>query len=221
MRLNQYLAKHTTLSRRSADTAIADGRVTINNKLAEVGQILEGNEVVQLDGAPIVTQDVTTIMLHKPIKTICSKVQQGNVATVYSLLPESLQHLTYLGRLDKDTSGLLIMTNDGNLIQRISHPSHEVEKEYDVVLRSTIRNEDKVKIEQGILLEDGPSSLKLSGSGREWKVVLHEGRNRQIRRTFEALGYEIERLHRVRIGKLELGNLPLGQYRELQPGDVQ
>jgi 23S rRNA pseudouridine2605 synthase len=220
MRLNQYLAKHTELSRRSADTAIADGRVIVNGKLPEVGQQFQDSDVVELDGVALKKLKTTTIMLNKPIKTICSKVQQGNVATVYSLLPEELQHLTYVGRLDKDTSGLLIMSNDGDLIQAVTHPSHQVIKQYEAQLPRVLRPQDLQALQAGVELKDGLSKLELSGKGREWVIKIHEGRNRQIRRTFEALGYELDRLHRSKVGKLTLGILKTGEYKEIGRRDV-
>lgn len=220
MRLNQYLAKHTTLSRRSADEAIAKGHVRVNGKLAEIGQSIEDSDQISLDENDIVPRSTTSIMLNKPPKTICSTKQQGNVPTVYSLLPKSLQHLSYLGRLDKDTSGLLIMSNDGDMIQHISHPSHQIDKQYEVQLDTNLTPEDLQTLQKGVQLEDGPSILALSGKGRDWKVIIHEGRNRQIRRSFEALGYQITRLYRTKIGKLSLGDLKVGAYKEISSEDV-
>jgi len=220
MRLNQFLAKHTELSRRSADTAISAGRVTVNGKIPEIGQLFSESDIIELDGAPLKQLKTTTIMLNKPIKTICSKVQQGNVQTVYNLLPEELQHLTYVGRLDKDTSGLLIMSNDGDLIQAVTHPSHQVVKQYEAQLPRMLRPQDQQALEAGIELEDGLSKLEVSGKGRDWLIKIHEGRNRQIRRTFEALGYDLDRLHRSKVGKLTLGMLKTGEYREIGRRDV-
>jgi pseudouridine synthase len=220
MRLNQFLAKHTVLSRRGADEAITNGRVVVNGKLPEMGQQFNESDVIELDGVPLKQLKTTTIMLNKPIKTICSKVQQGNVATVYSLLPEELQHLTYVGRLDKDTSGLLIMSNDGDLIQAVTHPSHQVVKQYEVLLPRPLRDQDLRALQAGVELEDGISKLEVSGKAREWLIKIHEGRNRQIRRTFEALGYELDHLHRSKVGKLTLSNLKTGEYKKIDRGDV-
>lgn len=220
MRLNQHLARHTSLSRRSADQAIAEGRVLVNGKLPEIGQTFNETDIIELDGKPLKQLETTTIMLNKPVKTICSKTQQGNVPTVYSLLPEELQHLTYVGRLDKDTSGLLIMSNDGELIQTVTHPSHEVIKQYEAQLPRVLQPQDLQKLQEGIQLDDGISKLELSGKGRDWIIKIHEGRNRQIRRTFEKLGYELTKLHRSRIGKLTLGTLKPGEYREITAGDI-
>lgn len=220
MRLNQFLAKHTPLSRRSADEAIEAGRVFVNGEQAEVGQTITESDQIDLDGSLVETLTTTTIMLNKPIKIICSKEQQGNVPTVYSLLPDSLQHLSYLGRLDKDTSGLLIMSNDGDLIQQVTHPSHEVDKQYEVQLNRVLVPEDLQTLQAGVELDDGPSKLGMSGKGRDWVVTIHEGRNRQIRRSFEALGYEVSKLHRSKVGNLVLGDLKEGEYREIQSGDV-
>jgi len=220
MRLNQFLEKHTVLSRRSAEEAIETDRVLVNGEGAQVGQTISESDTVTLDGNDIVRQHTTTIMLHKPVKIICSKTQQGNVPTVYSLLPDSLQHLSYLGRLDKDTSGLLIMSNDGDLIQRVTHPSHEVDKQYEVQLDRVLEPRDLQTLSRGVELDDGLSKLKLTGRGRDWIATLHEGRNRQIRRSFEALGYQVTRLNRSKVGNLVLGNLKEGEYTEIKPEEV-
>lgn len=220
MRLNQYLAKHTELSRRSADTAIADGRVVVNGKIPDIGQQYNDGDSITLDGNDIVSQNTTTIMLNKPAKTICSKVQQGNVQTVYSLLPPELQHLTYVGRLDKDTSGLLLMSNDGELIQAVTHPSHQVDKVYEAQLPRPLRDQDLRELQAGVMLDDGISKLEVNGKGRNCIIKIHEGRNRQIRRTFEKLGYELDRLHRSKVGKLSLGTLKVGEYTEISRRQV-
>ncbi len=220
MRLNQFLAKHTSLSRRSADEAVKAGRVSVNGLVAQLGKLVDDLDRVALDGNDIVLQHTKSIMLHKPIKTICSKTQQGNVPTVYSLLPKELQHLAYVGRLDKDTSGLLIMSNDGELIQHITHPGHQIDKQYIVQLNKTLNSNDLALLKKGVQLDDGISKLKTSGKGRDWVVTIHEGRNRQIRRTFEALGYEVTKLHRSKVGNLELGDLELSKYKEINAEDV-
>lgn len=220
MRLNQFLAKHTTLSRRSADEAIAAGRVLVNEEKAEIGQSIEAADQVVLDGTPVDELATTTIMLHKPIKIICSKNQQGNVPTVYSLLPPEMQHLTYLGRLDKDTSGLLVMTNDGDLIQRAAHPKFEVVKIYETQLDKPLTESDMEQLIHGVELEDGISKLGIKGKGRDWVVSITEGRNRQVRRSFEALGYEVTKLHRTQIANLKLEDLPVGEFREIINEDI-
>jgi len=220
MRLNQYLARHTVLSRRSADEAIENGKVEVNGQIATVGQSVNEADTVTLDGKSIVPRGTITIMLHKPVKTICSTKQQGNVPTVYSLLPEALQHLSYIGRLDKDTSGLLIMSNDGELIQRVTHPSHQADKQYEVQVDKVLDPQDLAQLQQGVMLKDGLSKFRMHGKGRDWIVTIHEGRNRQIRRTFEALGYEVTKLHRSKIGNLELGDLEAGKYTEINAEEV-
>ena len=220
MRLNQYLAKHTVLSRRSADEAIKTGRVLVNGERAEIGQAITESDAVTLNGNSVMLRSTTTIMLNKPVKIICSKQQQGNVPTVYSLLPQALQHLSYIGRLDKDTSGLLIMSNDGKLIQRVTHPSHKVDKQYQVQLDKILEPQDLAHLQQGVMLKDGLSKFRMHGKGRDWVVTIHEGRNRQIRRTFEALGYEVTKLHRSKVGSLELGDLEVGKYTEINTEEV-
>lgn len=220
MRLNQYLAKHTGLGRRSADQAILDGRVMVNGAVAIIGQVIDPTDAITLDGQEVAVLATTTIALNKPAKTICSRTQQGNVPTIYSLLPPELQHLTYLGRLDKDTTGLLIMTNDGDLIEAVSHPKREIDKKYKLELDKPLSPHDQEKITKGVKLDDGLSRLHLEGGGKTWTATLHEGRNRQIRRTFAALGYHVQKLHRFQVGKLLLPEIAPGNYTTITNGEV-
>ena len=130
-------------------------------------------------------------------------------------MPSEFSILNPIGRLDKDSSGLLLLTNDGDLHQRLSHPSEQKQKVYSVALHKPLTSRDRQHIEKGVELEDGTSKLKLLGEGKTWTVKMHEGRNRQIRRTFAALGHTVKTLHRISMGEFELGGLPAGQYQEL------
>lgn len=216
MRLNQYLALHTGLSRRAADRAVTEGRVEINGILARLGDIVVDGDKVSLDSR-LVNTDVRlqTVLLNKPIGYVVSREGQGN-RTVYDLLPSELHNLKPVGRLDKDSSGLMLLTNDGKLANRLTHPSHQKEKHYLVTLDKDLSEADFDKItEQGVELEDGSSRFKLdyvNNKNREWQVTMTEGRNRQIRRTFEALGYRITKLHRDKFGEYSLGSLQQGKY---------
>ena len=213
MRLNKFLAEHTNLSRRAADVAIVEGRVLVNEQVAHVGMKVDPDDAVSLDEKPVLAsvKAYTTIMLNKPVGYVCSRDGQGS-KTVYDLLPKSLHHLNPVGRLDKDSSGLLLLTNDGQLAHTLTHPSFEKIKQYEIVLNKPLSASHKKQIEQGITLDDGVSTLKLYGKDRDWKVAMYEGRNRQIRRTFMAAGYKVTKLHRFAFGSYCLDNSQSGTY---------
>lgn len=206
MRLNQFVAKATGMSRRRADMAIKQGKVEVDGKPAKLGMQLADNSEIKLDGLIVSSPKTTTIILNKPVGYVCSRDGQGS-KTIYDILPKELSSLKPVGRLDKDSSGLLLVTNDGHLAQGLTHPSHKKDKTYEVILDQTLQPSDQQKIENGIELHDGLSKLRLSGHGKAWVITMHEGRNRQIRRTFEKLGYKVTKLHRTRFGNYKLGNL--------------
>jgi 23S rRNA pseudouridine2605 synthase len=214
--LNQFIAKATGMSRRAADTVIAHQRVKVNNQPAQIGQQLYIDDQVTLDGIAVTLSEVfTTIMLNKPVGYVCSRDGQGS-KTIYDLLPSGLHELKPVGRLDKDSSGLLLLTNDGKLAHELTHPSFQKTKVYEIELDHELNTSDKAAIERGIELEDGPSRLELEGNGKKWIVTMHEGRNRQIRRTFQTLDYNVVVLHRVTFGPYKLpASLKPGSYREL------
>lgn len=217
MRINQFLAQGTDLSRRKADEAIEQGRVEINGTLAKIGDIVIESDYVTLDGQ-IVPHAIklVTIMLNKPAGYVVSKNGQGS-QTIYDLLPEEFHSLNPIGRLDKNSSGLLLLTNDGELANKLTHPSHEKKKIYEVELNKSLDALDQDLIhDKGVKLEDGISRLELKPlnvSGKSWRVTMHEGRNRQIRRTFAALGYKVVSLHRTHFGDYTLGKLPEGEIK--------
>ena len=209
MRLNKYIAAGSDLSRRGADAAIAAGRVTINGQPAEQGQDVSDTDVVALDGRAITPAvNTTSIMLNKPRGYVVSRDGQGS-NTIYDLLPPEYQRLNPVGRLDKDSSGLLLLTNDGQLANELTHPSRQKLKIYEVTLDRPLQPLHRQMIsDHGLLLEDGLSKLQLErlqdGDDCGWKVTMHEGRNRQIRRTFAALGYTVQTLHRTHFGPYQL-----------------
>lgn len=214
MRINKYIALASPLSRRAADAAVLAGRVQINGKPADAGSQVNALDVVSLDGKPIfVDQKLQTIMLHKPVGVVVSRDGQG-AKTVYDLLPPEYQHLNPVGRLDKNSSGLLLMTNDGALANELTHPRYAKIKLYEIRLNQPLAPLHQQMInDRGLTLEDGLSKLqleKLDDTGYAWRVTMHEGRNRQIRRTFSALDYTVTRLHRTQFGEYCLGDLPKG-----------
>jgi pseudouridine synthase len=213
MRLNQYIALHTGISRRSADRLIKEGRVTVNGQAPLIGHQVTEHDKIEVSGLKIKHKiKLVTIMLNKPQGYVCSRAGQGS-KTIYELIPEELHHLKPVGRLDKDSSGLLLMTNDGRLANQLTHPYHQKRKIYEVELNKALTAHDKANIEVGVDLDDGPSKLDLKGSETEWQVTMYEGRNRQIRRTFAALGYNVAKLHRTHFGSYSLNNLPSGKLR--------
>jgi 23S rRNA pseudouridine2605 synthase len=216
MRINRFIAHCTGMSRRAADQAIVDGRVRFNDQVPKPGMTVGDEDVVTLDGVPLaMPESFQTIVLNKPVGYVVSRDGQGN-KTVYELLPPELHDLKPIGRLDKDSSGLLLLTNDGSLAQELTHPSHEKKKVYAVKLDKPLTDEAIQAITVGVQLEDGPSKLELKGKGNSWIVSMHEGRNRQIRRTFETLGYTVSALHRIRFGDYSLSSkLSSGEYKEV------
>ena len=219
MRINKFIAQATGMSRRAADTAITDGRVTVDGYPATAGMLVADSTIVTLDGKELERpQSVTTIMLNKPAGYVCSRKGQGS-QTIYDLLPEFLHQLKPVGRLDKDSSGLLLLTSNGALAQELTHPSYEKIKEYLVVLNKPLTEAHETRINQdGVKLEDGISKFALAAEAKDrqiWRITMHEGRNRQIRRTFETLGYTVLGLHRTVFGPYVLKDLKLANYREI------
>lgn len=217
MRINKYLALATNLSRRQADTVVENGRVTINGQLASLGSLVELGDTVRFNNHVVTLPETSvTIMFNKPVGYVCSRDGQGS-PTVYQLLPKEYQRLQTIGRLDKDSSGLVLLTNDGELAHRLTHPSFHKQKVYLVELAKDLASHDAKTITgSGVRLDDGPSRLHLAAGsdGRHWQVTMYEGRNRQIRRTFEALGYDVRALHRIQIGDYHLDQLQKGEWQE-------
>lgn len=216
MRINKFVAACTGLSRRAADSAIAAGRVTVNDQQPQAGQEVKETDTVKLDDVVLHLLLKQTIMLNKPRGYVTSREGQG-AKTVYELLPPEFHHLKPIGRLDKDSSGLLLLTNDGDLAQQLTHPSNHKIKQYEVRLATPLAPLHRQMIsDMGVQLEDGRSQLQLErlteGNDTEWLVTMREGRNRQIRRTFSALGYTVTSLHRTVFGDYRLGKLKTGGF---------
>jgi 23S rRNA pseudouridine2605 synthase len=222
VRLNQYVASASGLSRRAADTAIAAGRVTVGGQPAGLGQRVPDGATVELDGKALkLPASFTYILLHKPVGYVTSRARQGSDPTVYELLPEQYRQLRPVGRLDRDSSGLLILTDDGSFILRHTHPSFAKTKEYLLELGRPLTSADAAKLEAGVQLEDGPSRVHvLDNQGRHVRAALGEGRNRQLRRTFGALGYTVAALHRGQMGTFGLGSLKAGKWRVISSEEL-
>ena len=209
------------VSRRQADELIEQGTVTVNNQPAKLGQRIAATDIICHGNKPLTAQAHQLILLHKPVGYLCSRASQGGVPTIYELLPTSLHHLKPVGRLDKDSSGLILLTNNGDFAHQMTHPSFYKMKRYLVTLDQPLQPLHRQMINDfGVQLPDGPSQLTLErqhdGDDYRWIVQMSEGRNRQIRRTFDVLGYTVKKLHRTDFGKYSLGELKRGEWKEEQ-----
>lgn len=214
MRINKFLAQATSLSRRAADRAVQDGRVTIDGQMAINGTEVAGTSQVKLDGRTVrPNAEKVTLMLNKPVGYVCSRNGQGS-QTIYDLLPAEYHHLNPVGRLDKDSSGLLLLTNDGDLANQLTHPRYAKTKRYEVRLDMPLQPLHQQMItDHGVMLEDGKSRFaitRLDTPTGTYEVLMTEGRNRQIRRTFASLGYRVTSLHRTNFGSYALQDLMSG-----------
>ncbi len=216
-RLNKFLALHLGVSRRQADNLIEKGVVTINGTPAPLGARISDTDTVFVNEKPVNTEtDFIYLAFHKPVGYVCSRRAQGDSPTIYELLPTEYRKLKTVGRLDRDSSGLILLTNDGDFAQRMTHPSYRKIKQYDVVLDRPLEPLHQQMISDfGVDLDDGKSQLTLerqSDDRTEWQVTMSEGRNRQIRRTFTAVGYTVIALHRTKFGDYTLGDLESGAF---------
>lgn len=224
MRLNRYLSQCGVASRRGCEQIILEGRVSLNGHIVQelATQVNEGDKV-EVDLKPVQPAAGVVVAFHKPKGFICSRGDTHDRATIYAILPPQYQTLHYVGRLDKESEGLLLLTNRGELSQRLTHPSEGVEKEYTVTIDSDFAPEDKLKLLHGMITEEGFAKAERVWveSSRRITVVLKQGLKRQIRLMFYQLGYEVERLLRLRIGGLYLKGIPRGAWKELSEAEVQ
>lgn len=219
MRLNKFLAEKLGVSRRQADDLIGASRVRVDGQIAVLGARITADSKITVDGKEI-DQEIKYIYLalNKPAGYVCSRKRQGDFPTIYELLPEKYRALKTVGRLDKDSSGLILLTNDGDFAFKMTHPKFVKTKVYEVKLDRALAPLHQQEIaEFGIQLADGVSRLglyKLDEGRKDWEVTMSEGRNRQIRRTFGALGYTVVGLHRRQFGKYQLSGLKTGEFTE-------
>jgi len=222
-RLNKYLASCAVGSRRACDELIQAGRVEVNGSpCTKLATRIQAGDHVKLDGRRVAPREVTIVAFHKPRGYVCSREDELGRDTIYTLLPGALHALHHVGRLDRDSEGLLILTNDGDLSQRLMHPSKSVEKEYLVTANQSFENAHLDQFLEGVYTEGGKLRAKAIErlSARRIKVVLDHGAKRQIRLMFETMGYTVTKLLRVRIGQLWLGDLEPGQWALLTPPEV-
>jgi len=222
MRLNAWLARAGVASRRKADELIKAGRVTVNGEPGQLNTFVGADDDVRLDGKVLAKQRVAYVLLNKPAGVVTTARDPQGRRTVIDVVSHSAR-VVPVGRLDADTTGALVLTNDGDLAHRLAHPRYEVDKVYEVECWSQPTDDDLQRLREGVELDDGHTSpagvRRLDGAHIE--LVLHEGRNRQVRRMFEAVGHRVKRLHRSRYGPLTLEGLEPGAWRELEASEVQ
>ena len=222
MRLNVYLARAGVASRRKADELIKAGRVTVNGEPGELNTFVAKRDRVELDGQPLARQRLAYVLLHKPAGVVTTASDPQGRPTVVELVAEHEVRLVPVGRLDADTTGALLLTNDGELAHRLAHPRYEVEKVYEAEVEGEPSDEALRQLERGVDLDDGPTAparaRRLAPSRVE--LAIHEGRKHQAKRMLEAVGHPATRLHRSRYAGLTLDGLRPGEWRELEPGEV-
>lgn len=224
MRLNRFLAAAGLGSRRHCDELVAAGRVTINGKVCtNFSAQPDTRDHVKVDGKLVHIAPPLTIMLNKPAGFVSTRKDLHARDTVFDLLPEKFSRLFTIGRLDTQTQGLLLLTNDGELAQRLTHPRFKIDKQYEVTLDRPWDPALAPKLKHGILLDGQRAKFAelRSVSPTRLRVTLRQGINRQIRRMFQAVGYRVKDLLRVRVGNLRLGNLPHGQWRALTKHELR
>ena len=223
MRLNRFLVAAGIGSRRKCDELISAGRVTINGRVCtDFSARPTERDHVKVDGKLVRAERELTIALHKPAGFVSTRSDPHARDTIFDLLPPKFPRLFNIGRLDAQSEGLLLLTNDGDLAQRLTHPRFKIEKEYEVTLDRPWNSDHAQKLLRGIFLDGQRAQItRMHTIGpTRLRVVLRQGINQQIRRMLYAVGYEVKRLVRIRIGSLRLGELPLGEWRALTKSEI-
>ena len=223
MRLNAYLARAGIASRRGSDELIKAGRVRVNDLPGELNTYVHTGDRVEVDGEPVTAQELKYVLLHKPPGTVTTASDPQGRPTVVQLVEEIPERIVPVGRLDADTTGALLLTNDGPLSHRLAHPRYGVEKVYEVEVEGVPDEAALQQLAGGVDLDDGrtapASAWRLGPTTVE--LALHEGRKHQVKRMLEAVGHPVLRLHRSRYAGLELGDLAPGEWRELTAAEVK
>ena len=224
MRLNRYLSQCGVASRRGAEEIILGGRVSINGHvITELATQVQPEDKVVVDGSPVRAETPVVLALNKPKGYLCSRGDKQDRMTIYDLLPLKYQNLHHVGRLDKDSEGLILLTNRGDLSHRIIHPSQGAEKEYEVVVDQPLNVDVMAKLVKGMMTEEGFARAERAWMDTDHRahIVLKMGLKRQIRMMLFYLGYEVTRLTRIRIGWMKLHGLAKGAHKELTPTEIE
>jgi pseudouridine synthase len=222
MRLNAYLARAGVASRRKADELIKSGRVRVNGEPGQLNTFVQSTDRVEVDGEPVAKQRLAHLLLYKPAGVVTTARDPQGRRTVVDLVPRE-PRVVPVGRLDADTTGALLLTNDGDLAHRLAHPRYGVEKTYVADVEGEPTDDTIERLARGVELEDGPTApahARRLGRSRV-ELTIHEGRNRQVRRMLEAVGHPVRRLHRSVYAGLRLEGLEPGAWRELEPSEVE
>ncbi|HZR96646.1 MAG TPA: pseudouridine synthase [Gaiellaceae bacterium] len=222
MRLNAYLARAGVASRRKADELIKAGRVTVNGEAGRLNTFVESRDVVAVDGTPVALQRLAYRLVHKPRGVVTTASDPQGRPTVVGLVPPE-PRVVPVGRLDADTTGALLLTNDGELAHRLAHPRYGVEKVYEATVDGRPTDADLRALADGIELDDGrtaPARVRRLGPSR-LELAIHEGRNRQVRRMLAAVGHPVLALHRSRYAGLTLDGVEPGAWRDLDAAEVE
>jgi 23S rRNA pseudouridine2605 synthase len=222
MRLNAFLARAGVASRRSADELIKAGRVTVNGGPGELNTVVGAHDRVEVDGVEVMRQRLRYVLLHKPAGVVTTARDPQGRPTVVELVPEE-PRVVPVGRLDVDTTGALLLTNDGQLAHRLAHPRYGVEKTYVAEVEGDPDEDALQRLRGGVDLDDGrTAAARARRLGRSRiELVLHEGRKHQVKRMLAAVGHPVTRLHRSEYAGLTLGGLEPGACRELEPSEVE
>ncbi len=233
MRLQKFLSRAGVASRRAAERMIRDGRVRVNGEIVrEMGVTVSAEDTVVVDGREVTREPPVWVMLHKPAGYVTTRDDPRGRPTVYDLLPAEYESLFHVGRLDLDSEGLLLLTNEGGVANRLMHPRYEVDRVYRVEVEGTLSPEERRALLAGVELEDGPArahgvevvaGMPVDGGrpGTRVEIVMREGRKREVRRLMDAVGHPVRRLVRERLGPVSLGDLPEGEWRELREREVE
>ncbi len=228
MRINKFIASNSGISRRKADELILEGKVFLNGKkITKLGTtVVPEKDKIEINGKEVkATGKKLYLALNKPTGYITTRSDEKNRKTVMELIPKD-KNLKPAGRLDKESEGLLLLSNDGEFINKLTHPKFECEKEYYVVTDKPLTAKEINKIERGVKIDGKktyPSKIKMlktNEKGATLTITIHEGRNRQVRKMFASLGYNVEYLRRIRIGKIKIGSLQKGRYRQLKLTEI-
>lgn len=229
-RIQKVIAASGVASRRKAEQMVIEGRVTVNGEVMNtLGYLVKRGDCIEVDGKPITKENKVYYVMNKPKKTMCTSQDEFDRNTVVSLIQGS-ERVFSVGRLDYDTSGVLILTNDGTFSNLLIHPRYHIPKVYNLTINGILSGEQLLQLKKGVVLDDGyktmPAKYKITEKDPIKKqmsldLTIYEGKNRQVKRMMEAFGYKVTRLHRKQLGFLRVDDLSQGEYRKLKPYEVK